>query len=127
MDLMRRRREMMQYVLPENIVQNFTPFTQAFGHFTHKRFTTKNVFTAGETYHIIIDATVDEATRIQLYMGTLMGNTFYGEYGQNGVLEGDFTVQRTTTEAFADIFVRAASNTGKNYTATVRKIYVYKK
>lgn len=118
---------MMQYVLPENIVQNFAHFTQAFGYYSQKRFVTKNVFTVGETYHVIIDATVDEEARIQLYFGTLNSAPFYAEYGQNGALEGDFTIRRTTTEAFVSIIVRAASNTGKNYTATVRDLYVYKK
>lgn len=130
MELMRRRKALMAGTKSEddgNLIVNFEPISKTFTWGQSLVLQMSEPGIPGDTYRVVIDATVDADARISAFVSSANAAVWIFSYGQNGeetVTQKYFRSTASTTKFY--IFVRPATNDGVARSATIRSVKVYK-
>ena len=129
MTLMQRRRALMGKKSEDdgNLIVNFEPISMTFTWNQNLVLQMSEPGIPGDTYRVVIDATVDADARINAFVSSAnaMAWTFsYGQDGEEAVTQKYMKTTKSSTNFY--IFVRPATNDGVDRSATIRSVKVYK-
>lgn len=130
MTLMERRRALMAGTKSEddgNLIVNFEPISRTFAWGQSLVLQMSKPGIPGDTYRVVIDATVDDDARILAFVSSANALPWTFSYGQNGeeTVTQEYVRSAASTTKFY-IFVRPATNDGVARSATIRSVKVYK-
>lgn len=110
-----------------NLIVNFEPISRTFTWSQNLKLQMSEPGIPGDTYRVVIDATVDADARINAFVSSANAVSWIFSYGQNGeetVTQKYLKSTASTTNFY--IYVRPATNDGVARSATIRSVKVYK-